>query len=104
MKNRAARVVKGALALSWLLPASVAFAQESGADGHWGTLPYGIASTAIYGGLGIILTIIGYRLFAMMLPFDVKHELEEDHNMAVGVLLAALVLGICIIVAATIHS
>ena len=104
MKNRAQRVVSGAFALAWLLPASVAFAQQSGGASPWDGLLYGVTSTAIYGGLGIVLTIIGYRLFAMMLPFDVKHELEEDHNMSVGVLLAALVLGICIIVAATIHS
>lgn len=97
------RLVRLALTLAALLPAGTAFAQDAGPS-FFETLGNGAIATVVYGLLGIVLAIIGYKVFEVVLPFNVKHELEEDHNMAVGVLLAAMVLGIAIIVAATIHS
>ncbi len=87
-------------------PAGLVAAQESGAAQAFDatTLLYGVISTLVYGVVGIALAMVGYQVFAWMLPFDVKKELEEDQNISVGVLLAALMLGICIVVAATIHS
>ena len=64
----------------------------------------GVIGTLVYGLIGILLVVVGYKVFSWILPFDVKKELEEDHNVAVGILLAALVLGICLVVAASIHS
>jgi len=106
MRNHAKSIVRGALLAACLLPPVTAAAQEADPASRFSAeaLGWGVASTLVYGLLGIVLVIVGYKVFSWMLPFDVKKELEEDHNTSVGILLAALVLGICLVVAATIHS
>lgn len=66
--------------------------------------PLDIAASVLYGLLGIVLAIVGYKVFELILPFDVTKELSEDDNPAVGVLMAAVVLGVSIIMAAAIHG
>jgi uncharacterized membrane protein YjfL (UPF0719 family) len=66
--------------------------------------PMVMAASVIYGLIGIALAIVGYKVFEMILPFDVTKELSEDDNPAVGVLMGAVVLGVCIIMAAAIHG
>src|SRR5687767_9713676 len=99
------RLVQAAMALSFVAIPAVAFAHENEAAGGWAELDGarllgGVIATLAYGVLGIVLVIVGFKAFSAVLPFSVKKELEEDHNLSVGVLLAALVLGICIVVAA----
>ena len=38
-----------------------------------------------------------------MVPFDLNKEIEEDQNPAVGLVLGAVIIGVSIIVAASIH-
>lgn len=106
MTNKAKLLVRAATAVAVLVPTAVAFAQaqQRAADLDAARLLGGIVATVVYGLVGIALVAIGFKAFSWVLPFDVKKELEEDHNLSVGVLLAALVLGICLVVAATIHS
>jgi putative membrane protein len=108
--NWAKNVVRASTAIAVLAIPAVALAQQqSSRGGGWGELDAkhlagGVLATFVYGLVGILLVIVGFKAFSAVLPFSVKKELEEDHNLSVGVLLAALVLGICIVVAATIHS
>ncbi len=64
-----------------------------------------ILSTLIFGVIGILLTVLGFKLFDWMLPkVNIEVELAERHNIAVAIVMAAVILGISIVVAATIHS
>lgn len=64
-----------------------------------------ILSTLIFGVIGILLTVLGFKLFDWILPkVNVEVELAERHNIAVAIVMAAVILGISIVVAATIHS
>ncbi len=64
-----------------------------------------ILSTLIFGVIGILLTLLGFKLFDWILPkVNVEVELAERHNIAVAIVMAAVILGISIVVAATIHS
>jgi len=56
----------------------------------------------VYGIVGIVLTIAGYRIFDWISPIDVEKELGEKHNIAVAIVTAAVILGIAIVVAAAI--
>lgn len=95
-----------ALAALFLTPA-LALAQDAPAT-HRSmdpmTLLYGVGATFLYGMVGIAIAAIGTKVFQWVMPFSVKDELEKDHNLSVGVVMAAMVLGICLIVAATILS
>jgi uncharacterized membrane protein YjfL (UPF0719 family) len=61
-----------------------------------------ILATIVFGLVGIILALIGFKLFDLITPFNLEREMCENKNVAVGVLCGAIVLGVCIIVAAAI--
>jgi putative membrane protein len=62
----------------------------------------GIVLTAAFGLLGIALLLLGYWLFDLITPrLDFQKELGEK-NMAVGLVIAALLLGIAYIVGVSI--
>lgn len=96
--------------LAWVLGigmiSQAAFAQSG--PGFWddyGPLaPVHMAASVIYGLLGLAFAILGYKVFELVLPFDVNKELSEDDNPAVGILMAAVVLGVSVIMAAAIHG
>lgn len=59
-----------------------------------------LASIA-FGLIGIVLAIVGFKLFDWAIPFDLEKEMCENKNVAVGILCAAIVLGVCHIIAAS---
>jgi putative membrane protein len=64
-------------------------------DHFWGNL----VASVVFGFVGIVLLLFGYFLFDWITPhIDVQKELREK-NMAVAVVVAALLLGIAYIAA-----
>ncbi len=57
-----------------------------------------LVSSMIFGLIGILLAIIGYKLFDIVTPFSLAKELAEDQNIAVGIVVGAIIIGISIIV------
>lgn len=53
-----------------------------------------------YGVIGLLLSIIGYLCFKSIIPFKVDKGLTEKENIAVGIIIAGIVIGVSIIVAA----
>jgi putative membrane protein len=63
----------------------------------WQALLY----TIVFGVLGILLVAFGFKVFDWLLPkVDVEVELAERQNMAVGIVVAAVVLGISAVIIA----
>ncbi|MBA3849505.1 MAG: DUF350 domain-containing protein [Opitutus sp.] len=50
--------------------------------------------------IGIVLAIVGYRLFDKFTPGDLHREIVEQKNVAAALIGGAVILGVCIIVAA----
>lgn len=64
----------------------------------------GIGIAALYGGLGIVLSIIGYFLFdAVEMRVDFAAEIRKG-NTAAAIVIAAFIVGICFIVGRAIGS
>ncbi|HKQ72354.1 MAG TPA: DUF350 domain-containing protein [Blastocatellia bacterium] len=63
-----------------------------------------IGETALYALLGIILFGIAFWLIAKLSPFSIRKELEHDHNISIAIVIAAVIVGIAIIVASAIHG
>ena len=60
----------------------------------WGAL----LAAALFGGLGILMTSFGYKLFDMIeTKVDFAQEINKG-NMAAAVVIAAFLLGICFII------
>ncbi len=63
-----------------------------------------IISTILYGAIGIVLCVAGYFAFDKIAGLSLQHELVEDQNVAIGIMLAGVFIGIAIVVAAVMLS
>ena len=59
-------------------------------------------TSVVYGIVGMILLIIGYYIYELITPWSVKDELISHRNPAVGLVVAAFILGMAIVIAAAI--
>ena len=59
-------------------------------------------TSVVYGLVGLILLLIGYYIYELITPLSVKDELISHRNPAVGMVVAAFILGMAIIIAAAI--
>lgn len=58
--------------------------------------------SVVFGVVGMALLIGGYYVFELLTSYSISKELVEDHNVAVGVVVAAVILGLAIVIAASI--
>lgn len=86
-----------------VLMAGSAWAQDAAARPRQSLLE-GIISTLVFGAIGIALAIVGFKLFDLVIHANIEKEIFENKNMAAAILAGAVVLGVALIVAATIHS
>ena len=59
-----------------------------------------IAMTVLFSFIGTMLAICGYKLFDICTPGKLHEEIIKNRNMAAAMIGAAVILGVCIIVAA----
>jgi putative membrane protein len=70
---------------------------------NWPHLCNALLAMLVFGLLGIVLLLIGYKLFDAITPgLNFQKELGEKHNIAVAILVAAFILGISAIIVASI--
>ncbi len=65
-------------------------------------LEFGIIETLIYTILGVVLLSFAFKMKDLLLPGKLSDQLVKDRNMAIAVVTAAYMLGVCIIIAAAI--
>lgn len=61
-----------------------------------------LVAMAVFALAGIILAIVGYKLFDLCTPGDLHEEILKNRNTAAAVIGAAVIIGVCIVVAAAI--
>ena len=54
----------------------------------------------VFSFLGILVAIAGYKLFDKCTPGDLHREIVENKNVAAALVAGAVILGVCIIIAA----
>ncbi len=68
-------------------------------------MPMMLLSTVVFGLVGIALMMLGYKTFDWITPkIDVQRELVERSNLAVAIVVAAIVIGSSIVTAAVIRG
>ena len=61
-----------------------------------------LVTTLIFVVIGLLFFMVAY--FILSKVFNLRHEIEEDHNTALAVIIGAIMIGISIIIAAAIHG
>lgn len=59
---------------------------------------------AIFSILGLVILGLVWLVLVKVLPFSLRKEMEDDQNTALGIVLGCLILGISLIIAASIHG
>jgi len=59
---------------------------------------------AVFSILGLVILGLVWLFLVKVLPFSLRKEMEDDQNIALGIVLGCLILGISIIIAAAIHG
>jgi len=68
---------------------------------HAQTLLQAVGNVMLFAAIGIASAIIGYKVFDKCTPGDLTKEILEHRNVAAAIIAAAVILGVCIIVAAS---
>lgn len=67
---------------------------------HAASLGQAIAYMVLFTAIGIVLAIVGYRVFDKCTPGDLHKEIVENRNVAAAIIGGAVILGVCLIIAA----
>ena len=59
-----------------------------------------ILDATIFGVTGIALLIVGYYIWELVTPYNLRREIQENKNLAVAVVAASFIVGMAIVVAA----
>jgi uncharacterized membrane protein YjfL (UPF0719 family) len=62
-----------------------------------------LGNALLYSVLGILIFVLAFVFIDKVTPFHLWKEIVEDKNVALAVLLGAMSIGICIIIAAAVH-
>jgi putative membrane protein len=63
-----------------------------------------VVSSAVFAGIGLAVFGIAFWIMTKVAPFSMKKEIEEDQNVALGVIVAGVLIGIALIISAAIHT
>ena len=63
-----------------------------------------LLNSAVYAVLGVVIFWLCFIVIDKLTPYNLWEEIVERQNRALGMVVAAMSLGICIIVAAAIHG
>ncbi len=61
-----------------------------------------IISSAAFAGIGVVVFALAFWLMTKIAPFSVRKEIEEDQNVALAVIMAGVIIGIVLIIAAAV--
>ena len=62
-----------------------------------------IIAALVFAFIGIVVFVIAFLLMDKLTPYHLWKEIVQDQNMALAILVGAMSIGICIIIAAAIH-
>ncbi|MFO0904433.1 MAG: DUF350 domain-containing protein [Pirellulales bacterium] len=90
------------LCADWMLGAGLLLAQADGDAIGLGLLLRHLIAAAVFSLMGIAIFGGSVWVLSHCLPFSLRKEIEEDQNVAVGIIIGAMFVGIALIIAAAI--
>jgi putative membrane protein len=63
-----------------------------------------LVTSVVFSLVGMLVFVAGFFLLRLLLPMDIKKEIEQDQNTALGIIIGSFVLGLAFIVGMAIHG
>jgi putative membrane protein len=64
---------------------------------------HNIEAALVFAFIGIAVFVLSFMIIDRLTPYDLWKEIVHEKNMALAVLVGALSIGVCIIIAAAVH-
>ncbi len=62
-----------------------------------------LLNAIVYAALGIVIFVLAFAAIDWMTPYALWKEIVEDKKIALAILIGAMSIGMCIIIAAAVH-
>lgn len=62
-----------------------------------------VGNAILYAAIGIVIFASAFLVIDKVTPYNLWKEIVQEHNTALAILLGAMSLGICVIIASAIH-
>lgn len=62
-----------------------------------------VVNAIVYAAIGIVIFAGAFLVIDKATPYNLWKEIVQEHNLALAILLGAMSLGICVIIAAAVH-
>ena len=62
-----------------------------------------VEAALVFAFIGIAVFVLSFSVIDRLTPYDLWNEIVQEKNMALALLVGALSIGICIIIAAAVH-
>jgi putative membrane protein len=63
-----------------------------------------VLQTMVFAIIGVLIFALAFWVIVKVTPFSVRKEIEEDHNVAIAIVIGAVILGIALVIAAAIQG
>ncbi|HEX6806172.1 MAG TPA: DUF350 domain-containing protein [Terriglobales bacterium] len=62
-----------------------------------------VVNAVVYAAIGIVIFALAFLVLDKVTPYNLWKEIVQEHNTSLAILLGAMSLGICVIIAAAVH-
>jgi putative membrane protein len=62
-----------------------------------------VVNAIVYAAIGIVIFSGAFLVLDKITPYNLWEEIVQEHNLALAILLGAMSLGLCVIIAAAVH-
>jgi uncharacterized membrane protein YjfL (UPF0719 family) len=62
-----------------------------------------VVNAVVYAAIGIVIFALAFLILDKVTPYNLWKEIVQEHNTSLAILLGAMSLGICVIIAAAVH-
>jgi putative membrane protein len=62
-----------------------------------------VVNAVVYAAIGIVIFAGSFLVLDKFTPYNLWKEIVQEHNLALAILLGAMSLGLCVIIAAAVH-
>jgi uncharacterized membrane protein YjfL (UPF0719 family) len=62
-----------------------------------------VVNAIVYAAIGIVIFAGAFLVLDKVTPYNLWKEIVQEHNLALAILLGAMSLGICVIIASAVH-
>ncbi len=71
---------------------------------HAQSLGQAVFNMLLFAACGVVMAVVGYKVFDLCTPGNLTREIVENKNMAAAIVAGSVILGVCLITAAAMFS